>query len=427
MARLFFIAGEQHRLIKQDQNWQNWWDSWITKRKLGSPVIDADHQRYATIVQQLNIIKAIRNGSFDENYMRKLVPNPDAALTFYNKFVAALPGREGILSDIERLLLLDIEKYQWTPQNLTMSGYDPQTKLCAPYVTHFVTEKELSDCEVIVPDGMINHPISDPNIGAKIFVYPNPSESVVTKFTQLAQDKIQPVLRTERMNRVFLAPVISNYFISNLLERTDLQHIRSVGRQIIKETYPEDNNLIDVQSAFYFAAEGAHAIAHTKPISASAFDVPIFGQHRFTALLAPEMSGLTQKPCGLILPDYNYRSLFKSQFKENAAIRLREMDHKGEQPSGWEVETHLTDHHVTTYQEFIKKCRSGEYDNQFAFDYGFAGLDHMQREISDGFTSIQKKLADKSNKILMIRFAPIDRKTMVYKPNPSIPLMAKMI
>ncbi len=428
MARFFFISGRQKDLIKQDKGWEDWWKTRVTHRKSGSPFLDDETQRFATTSQQLKLIQAIREGTFDETAMRAISPDPETAQTYWNLFLKSYPGREAILDALEAHLKDDLKKYSWTPERLAMAGYDPETQLPAPYIQHSVSPSMTTDKKIqIVPDYSVRTLLEDPDLDYKAVVIPNvtpnKAKAMIRQFKQSATNGL--VVRTDRLHQHYYLPIMQYGFIDDFGKVENVDHVRVLGQKILQQTYPR--SAPDVRTAFILSVEHPHELAgtHPSPLNKMTFSTP--NTAFFQSLLAPDMAGFVEKPRGMVIVDHDYTNHFKPITREGSILRLKDFDMDRGKETGWEVETTLRACESIPFTEFMRRVQSGDYGNRFAIKHGFAGQDDMVKKITDRFTRLQKRLDDRSNKVLVMSFDPPKPNTMAFVPLPYADIKAKVM
>lgn len=418
MARLFFVAGQQHMLIDKDPAWATWWQARLARIHNGSPMTDADMQRAPTNEGELKFVERCKRNALNENDIKAFNADPDISAGIYDSFVAALPGREAHLNALEKYYRANLEKYQWTPELLVYAGYDPLTKMPLEPIPHVMRESHFRNASKLASfDAMVDLSMRDERYGEKLYILPNPENHGEEWLKGKLTAESNLVFRGEKTGKTYLMPVTGFALLKDLDKDTSHDTIYHKARQVMAHSgYNPD----DLKSAFVIAAEYAHPLAGTRVIEPH-FDVAVIGQHRFEALVAPDLAGyrnnrmkFTQKLTGLAVPDYGYSDHYRHYLKKDGPIRLRETDDATGAITGWEVETTLTESKTITLREFEDDYANGKITDALARSYGFGGREHMYGELSGWFTRLQKPKESEDNKILLIRFKPVDRKSMAF-------------
>jgi hypothetical protein len=374
------------------------------------------------------LVAAIREGTFDENAMRAISPDPETAQTYWNLFLKSYPGREAILDELEARLKDDLKDYSWTPERLAIAGYDPETQLPAPYIQHAVDPSMTTDKKTqIVPDYSVRTLLEDPDLNYKAVVIPNvtapKAKAMIGQFKKSSENGL--VVRTDRLHQHYYLPIMQYGFIENFAEVENVDHVRVLGQKILHQTYPQDAP--DVRTAFVLSVEHAHELAGTHPVARDHMTFSTPNTAFFQSLLAPDMAGFVEKPQGMVIVDHDYTKHFKPITREGAIIRLKDFDMDRGKETGWEVETTLRQCESIPFTEFMRRVQSGDYGNRFAIKHGFAGQDDMVKKITDRFTRLQKRLDDRSNRVLVISFDAPKPNTMAFVPPPYADIKAKVI
>lgn len=418
MARLFFIAGKQDLLTKVDPSWATWWQARLARMHSGSPMTDPDHQRAPTNEGELKFIERCKRNALDESDIRAFGHDRDIAMGLYDGFVAALPGREAQLYALEKYYKTQQKKYQWTPELLIYAGYDPLTKMPLEPIPHVMSFNHYNNASKLVAfDALPDLPMRDERYGEKLYILPNPDGHDEDWLKGRLTAECNLVFRGEKTGKTFLLPVTGYTLLDNLDKDPAHDAIYHKARQVMAYSGTDPANL---KSAFVIAAEYAHPLAGTRTVEPH-FDIPVLGRHRFEALVAPDLAGyrdekmtFTQKLTGLAVPDYGYGDRYKTLLKKDRPVRLREISDESGEITGWETESRLLDSRSLTLKQFEEDYKAGKITDSYARDYGFGGKEHMYSEVSDWFTRLQKPKDSQDNKILLLRFKPVDKRTMTY-------------
>lgn len=418
MARLFFIADKQDMLIAKDSSWETWWQARLSRMHNGSPMTDADLQRSPTNEGELKFIERCKRNALDESDIKAFGADPDIATGLYDGFVASLPAREAQLNALEKHYKTQQRKYKWTPELLVYAGYDPLTKMPLEPIPHVMRDTHYRNCSKTVSfDAMAELPTRDERYGEKLYILPNPeghdAEWLKGKLT--AESNL--IFQGNKTGKTYLLPVTRYALLEDLDQDPSHDTIYHKARQVVAQS---GGNPEGLKSAFVIAAEHAHPLAGTRAIEPH-FDVAVMGQHRFEALVAPDLAGyrdenmkFSKKLTGLAVPDYGYSDRYKHLLKKNKPIRFRETDDETNQITGWEVESTVTDIKTITLKEFEDDYASGKITDGLAREYGFGGKEHMYSELSGWFTRLQKPKDSQDNQIMLIRFKPVDKKSMTF-------------
>ena len=431
LAGMFVMAGKKRVLTKLDPAWQDWYDAKVAFGNNGSPYLDPSSQRLPTNETELDVLERIRRNALDVNdAMKGLSSDPDDALGLYEKFVAGAPGKERHAMELEALYKERQKKFKWTPKTMALAGYDPSTGQPRENILYPVAADEFEQAQKFdLPEKAPDYPITDPRFGEMLYPLPStPSLEKAWKRGDLA-GTANVIFKSKSSGRQYMAPMAE---FKRVVLGTD-PSLRFVWQQALRvfdesgiHDYPED------KPVFLVSAESMTPLAGTKPIEA-ATELQVIGEHRFTALYDPILAGYHKDTgngkraplTGLAMPEYDYDEESGYDLKKGSKIRLREIEDKTGAESGWEVSTTLTSApKYLTLQEFEESFHAGKVNNRMAQNYGFTDARHMYREVSNWFTSIQRPKDSPENRILLVRFKPVDKENMVYFDPTIIPRAA---
>jgi len=418
MARLFFVADKQDLLIAKDKEWRTWWQARLARMHNGSPMTDTDLQRAPTNEGELKFIERCKRNVLNENDVRAFSSDPDIAAGMYDSFVASLPGREAHLYALEKHYKTQQTKHQWTPELLIYAGYDPLTKMPLESIPHVMRESHFRHASKLHSyDALPDLSMRDARYGEKLYILPNPENHGEEWLKGKLTAESNLIFRGEKTGKTYLLPVMGYTLLNGLDTNTSHDTIYHKAQQIM--TY-SGYNPVGLKSAFVIAAEYAHPLAGTRVVEPH-FDVSVIGRHRFEALVAPDIAGyrndhmkFTQKLTGLAFPDYGYTDHYVHHLKSGKPIRMRETDDATGKITGWEVESTITDVKSVTLLQFEEDYASGKVTDAIARSYGFGGREQMYSELSGWFMQLQKPKESQDNKIILLRFKAVDRKTMTF-------------
>lgn len=431
LASIFMMAGKEKLLTKIDPDWKLWYDAKVAFGNHGSPYLDPSQQRLPTNETELYVLEQMKRNAMDvDDAMKGLSTDPDDAVGLYEKFVEGLPGKQRHIAELEKHYEMNIKRNQWTPQKLAFAGYDPVTNMPRENIIYPVASSDFKAAKKFdIPEVAPQRAISDPRFGEMLF--PVPATAAMEKMWHRGDlaGEANLVFRSKRTGRHYLAPK-AEFKRVVLGKDPSLRHLWEQTKRIFEDSGIK--NYDPDKPVYIVSAESMEPLAGTdivKPVT----ELQVRGQHRFMATIDPVLAGYRKdskakgRPAltGLAIPDYEYNSDRGYDLKRGSDIRLREVEDKTGRETGWEVSTKLTaEPKYWTLAEFEEKFFEGKVDNRFAQNYGFTDARNMYREVSNWFTSIQRPKDSPENRIMLVRFKAVDKKSMTYFDPTEIPRAA---
>ncbi len=406
LAQLFVLADRKGDLYEIDKDWKKWYKAQKAFGHNGSPLVDADAQRLPTAARNLSIIRRIRAGTvMTQSDLKIFADDPEHAASIRAKLIDGLPGREQILDSFERQAQEDLKDSRWTEETLEYAGYDHQSLRRFENISYPIARDVFDAATILeIPESVAENPLRSDVEGEMI--YPVPITGAVRKLWTAGKLARQAncIFRTPRSGRTYLIPKAR--FTPTTLEYGSYHY------QMVRQLFNDagmPNIEPDKQQVMMVSAEGCFPLPGVRVVEPH-FTVPVIGQHRFRALLTPDMAGFQDRKgdyekrlSGLAIPDYGYEPKRGYDLKEGDKIRLRETDGQMHE-TGWEIGVTLKSAKSMTLAEFEKRYADGRVDPAFARDHGFASPEQMYTEICQWFTGYDKPKGAADNTILLVRF-----------------------
>lgn len=288
-------------------------------------------------------------------------------------------GANAILTSVEADCHALVKRYPFTDKQKIIMGIDPESGHPLINIKYTIPDSR-QRVTIEVPEGILDHPIADKNMGHNCFVIPDHPKLITTRHV---------VLEEKNTGRRFYA---AEHVIFDMPDRKQGESYSFYKRA--ESAYAGANKSLPKKAKVISCAE----IAPITKMQAQPYPIVKIDQDKLIATRSPKLGKLQRKEklTGFIVRQYDYK------FRKGQTIRLRGVDTNGDE-TNWEAKAEI----VSKPQEFILRDILSMIDNpekinqvqQLAFKCGFGNADDMRARLLSEFTRFNEDVLDPNNKL----------------------------